>query len=279
MRFKTILAEMVLAAVLPGAQLDSKLLKLIPQDANVVCGIDLDRYRATALTSFYPVDPWVRTFAGDGLHQLIAILQGPAQHAPELTIYVGPVGSPVGWDDGNEYRVLDDSTAILGNDLVVDEAMERWNQAELPNEALASKIKVLSDTYDAWVIAIKPFDENESPGIPINLKHRADFLQLVQEVQAGIRLGSFYDATVEITLPSPDDAYAMAAIGRWLPGFIQASQPSSKESSLADLAENITAIAKGNVASLSFSLDPIKLQELIESQRKAEKEQDSDAIQ
>jgi len=269
MRLTVILMQVVLAVVLQAEQLDSKLLKLIPSDARLVCGIDVDRYQPSVLASLYPVEPSIPTLTeGNRLHQVILILYGSVQHPSQLTIYQGAAGSFVSTGDENGYQALDAATAVSGDEDSVSEAMARWVQPEPSVGQLAARVKALVETYDLWVIASRPLENmDRSPATPITLKYRANFTQLIQEVQAGIRLGGFDDFTVDATMPSFEDAFALAAMGRWLPGVIQSANPNGEESALVDLADNLTTTIKGNVASLSFSLDEIKLRALIESRR------------
>ena len=68
-----------------------------------------------------------------------------------------------------------------------------------------------------------------------------------------MRLGATDTATIEVTLPRFDDAYALGALGRWLPGLIQSADRGPDQVALTHLLENWTTMTQGTIASATFS--------------------------
>jgi hypothetical protein len=88
---------------------------------------------------------------------------------------------------------------------------------------------------------------------------------VIEEVRGGIRVGGYNEMSLEVLVKTADDAYALAAIGRWLPGLMEMQNSHGLESALADLAENLVVGSEGRVVTLSVSVAESKLGELVKS--------------
>ena len=91
----------------------------------------------------------------------------------------------------------------------------------------------------------------------------ADFLDAYIKVEAEVETeGSFrrYRAVLTETVRrvaqrleldlKPDDATALAAVGRWLPGLILSQQPVGHQSLIAEVADDLEIAAKGECIQL-----------------------------
>jgi hypothetical protein len=70
------------------------------------------------------------------------------------------------------------------------------------------------------------------------------------------------DVHVEVTAGSVDDAVGLAALGRWLPGLLQAKGNGRPEMRIVNLIEDFAVEARGTSAALSFSISEARLEEL-----------------
>jgi hypothetical protein len=159
----------------------------------------------------------------------------------------------------------------MGDQDVVQSALKRWQQDAGPIEGeLAAKVRRMSETYDNWLIAIRPFHSmTEGQASASHRSYRSQFTDMVEEVRGGIRLGRINEVEAEVEMKTAEDATAAAGLGRWLRGLLQTRR--SAEAALAELAEDLSVTASGNIVSLSFTLDSAKMRELAEEQRATEK--------
>jgi hypothetical protein len=167
--------------------------------------------------------------------------------------------------------VLETGTAITGDQDTVRSALERWQQQSGPIDGdLAAEVRQMSETYDNWLIAIRPLHaaaEGQQGGL--HLSYRSQFTDMVEEVRAGVRLGKINEVEAEVEMKTAEDATAAAGLGRWLRGLLQTRW--GPEAALAELADDLSVTAAGKVVSLSFTLDSAKVRELAEEQRATEK--------
>jgi len=288
MRLTIFLSQLLVAAGLTAAPLDSKTLRLIPEDARFVLGIDIGLNRHSALAEFYPFSinsliGSVRTDALPLVQQLLVVGVDLRSEREPLYVLSGALNSLPPYDErGHLVKVLDSNTAIFGDPESVGKALLQWSGANNGPSELAAKLKSMSESYDNWFIAFRPFENVEDIPRPDSAsKYRADFKQLVEEVRGGIRLGRTNELRAEATMKTADDAVAVATLSRWFPGFLQMQASAGIESALADLAENLTVISTGNTVSLSFTLDESKLADLVKV-RHADQEKNrspDDAVQ
>lgn len=249
----------LLATNLLPAQINPKIWNLITPDDKLVYGVDLDGYRHTAAsTATRDTGP---SFAANARY-LIAIEGAPQKnrHVVLLLGFTPPNSAPV-----SDVAMLDASTAIVADDDTVRDGIARW-RAEAPLSDLASEARKLAESDDAWFVVAKPLSlvsppqSQETPP-----KHLAEVIDVMEQASGGVRFGPYYRAHLEVRAKTADDAYSLAALGRWLPGLMQAMEPGGRQSRLIDLTENWTVQATGHTATLSFSIAEDKLAEVLKS--------------
>lgn len=250
----------LLAGNLPlaAAELNARVLKLIAPDTQAAFGADVERYHESPLERLFPLIGYPK--AAGTVHQFLEIRSGAAGEEQSLVVWTG---SPHAADEdgATQLKLLDASTAIWGDSAAMETAMERWN-GSAPASELASQVRRLSAGYDNWFLLLKPLARGEQgAGLPA-LKYRNEVMQAVEQVRGGIRFGAFNDVLIEVVTRTADQAGALAALGKWLPGLLQLENPGGVVSLLVNSAENISVSASGNVVSLSFTLPGDKVEQL-----------------
>jgi hypothetical protein len=157
---------------------------------------------------------------------------------------------------------------------VLQEAIDRWQGETIPSDPLRSTLRDLSRSYDNWFLARNPLEQLAWPQ-RVESVYASKLVHAVEAIQGGIRFGATIDFHVEAVTQSTEDAATAAAIARWWPGFIQLDNRGDPKSAILDLAEDLTILANGNVASLSFRLSERRLRELADAkaQKQAAEEQ------
>ena len=183
-----ILGIMLLAAPLMGGELDPRLLRILSPGTALVYGIDVERYRNSQFSEFYPVRldelPGVAGIDGSRTIRQLIVATGDPRNGRMLTMFqsVSPlsVGLPSDGVDGSgvvryqgvrllpvdqglQLALLDTTLGIVGDEESVHEAIERWNQKDSEIGDIAAKVQQLSRSYDNWFLAIKPLAKLGDP--------------------------------------------------------------------------------------------------------------------
>ena len=140
------LSTILLAAYCSAAELNSNLLRLIPVDARMVSGVDIDREANSALNRFFLSDfnpdtggrvgdnvVWIDYRGADatkGFTTLTAIIGATPSHEPE--------SQDIG-DRLEAFTRLDANIRVAGDPDTIREAQRRWTiDQPLPNRAKGS---------------------------------------------------------------------------------------------------------------------------------------------
>jgi hypothetical protein len=277
MRLAAKFSAVALTTVLMAGEVDPKLLRLIGPDTKTIYGIDVERYRNSKLSKIYPV--WLGVLPGEAgkdqqsqIRQLIVATAGGLDREMPLMIFRGalPVSrfQQSGAEEGSEIpfrvAVLDTATGIAGGVDSVREAMERWRQ-ETSIGDFAAKVRQVSGSYDNWFLAMRPLEQlDDTPRLP-GLKRRKELMGVVEEARGGIRFGAVNEVSVEVVMKAPEDAEALVALARWLPGLIEARGAAGPASELINVVENLAVRADGRVVSISFSIAESSVENLLKS--------------
>jgi hypothetical protein len=249
---------LLIANLLP-AQINPKVWNLISPDDKLICGVDLDRYRHSSISPINGNDtqpPYAAT------SRYLIVIENPSQG--QLRILLGFTPHPNPSPDNPALPImLDATTAIVGDHERIRAGIEQWKREGPPLADAASEARRLAESDDAWLVVLKPLAPVDSAPAGAAPKHLAEVVDVIEEAAAGVRFGAYFQAHLDVRAKTADDAYSLSALGRWLPGLIQAMNPGGKESRLIDLAENLTVQATGRTATLSFSLPEDKLQEVL----------------
>lgn len=257
------LAVPLFTATLLTAQIDPRIWRLVGPETKMISGIDLNRCRERELSSSPLCQVQIPYPSSAG--QVISMDEKTGARTTSLMILTGLVLAP-GKDgqDGQDApapTLLDSSTAIVGEEETIKSAKERWTRTD-PVSDLARDARQLADSYDAWFLVKKPLQDLGPPSADGKQKFRAEVERVIEEISGGVRFGPSAEVRIEVHTKSADDAFSLAALGRWLPGIIQLMQPDSDGSRILDLAENFEVHASGQTVRLSFNIPEDKLHEL-----------------
>jgi hypothetical protein len=266
---KILLTLALLAVDLRAGELDPRVFRLIGPDTKWIVAVDLNRHRSSALRAIAPVSD------SPGIHYVMKISGAPWQDAQPLFVDIGP-DPPAGstgtseWGDAAIRTTrLASNVSVAGDRQRVQEALQRWSSDE-PLGELAVKAQRLSRTYDNWFLAIRPLEplaplEQLAPGESSKkMKYRDELVQAVEEASSGIRFGSVNELRAEVLMKTAEDAAALAAFGKWLPGLLQLKD-GSVHAQIVELVENLSIESQGRTASISFLLSERKLEEFFKT--------------
>ena len=258
---------LVLAAVLTThdafpAEIDPKLFRMIGPNATLVTGVNVERHQQSALAALFPME--------DAAAQSIWI---DNRDSTKLNILVGPHAKPD--VETNDTLDLDAFTRLqyFGQLYTEDAAQQtrtvlaafaqRLNAPEAPT-TLAVRAQQLAGSYDTWFVIEKPLEALASTRrtLPWPLKYRDQLAATIEEVSGGIRFGTNIEVTVEALMRTNEDANALAALGRWLPGAVQLIADAGMPL-LVDIAEDYTVTADGRRVTLAFHLAEDKVAEVV----------------
>jgi hypothetical protein len=274
------LSTILLAAYCSAAELNSNLLRLVPADAGMVSGADIDRQANSALNRFFLTDfnPNTGTRAADnvvwigyrsadatkGPSTLTAVIGAIPSHEPESQ-YIG--------DRLQEFTRLDANIRVAGDPDTIREAQRRWT-IDQPLSPIAVKVRRLSQSYDNWFVLVKPFsvfaampaDVADATVPP--LKYRQDLIDAVEEISGGIRFGTINEFYLEAVFRDSEDAWAAATLGRWLPGILQLERPYSHSPAiLVDAIEDLNIYAAGTRVTISLRIPEDKARSLLDARQ------------
>jgi hypothetical protein len=253
---------------LTAGQFDPRLLRLIGPDAKYVSAGDFERYQASKLS--------LRPF-----HQ-VYIEGEPPRFRLEIgtedrrTLYVTVTSIPISPPDpdtpavvyrgvrtwtaqGVSHATPDPTIELYGEDKIVQEAIDRWQDAKAPLSPLAAKAQGLSFSYDAWFIMTTPLAVPEFAGFGPRSPRIEELAHAIGEVRAGLRFGRVLEAVVEIDAKSPEEASALAVFGRYLPALLETR--SDPQSQVFKLADRVVSQSHGSTAMLSLSIDERHIEE------------------
>jgi hypothetical protein len=273
----------VFSVILTGcgaaAASDAGVARLIPADSVAVYSVNVDPYRHSPLSKFFPLYlPGRRdalamrlrsvvTFAGPERGRAVTtILHGPVTAADFLPPGAAPAlsdGQPITTiDAGTAFAPLSSDVGVLADPQSVARMVSLWRRNDPPDRAFAEKLQSLEDQYDNWLLLIEPLaslaDFKDAP----KRQPRNQILGLIRELRAGVRLGPVTDIRVEAVVRNSDDAATIAGLARWLPDFLRLRHHGA-ERDIAALAENIAVSTAGAVVTLTFTIEERKLEERI----------------
>ena len=269
---KIIALGITIALNLLAQDSDTKIGCLVGADAKMVYGVDVERYQNSHLAEVYPV--WfgqnsisplpvkkiIATLSDQtGGHSSVLILQGSSFSAQMLTAQPGQEnalrtyrGYPaLALSDESLLVVLNSTLAVTGETDSVSHVLDGLSSTDCTGD-IVSKISDMNNSYDAWFIVLRPLEQIDLASLMPPSGRRSELAHGVLEVHGGIRVGTVHSVRVEVVTKNPDDASALAILGRWLPAMLE--KEGSTESTLVGAVENFETRASGTTASLSFLL-------------------------
>jgi hypothetical protein len=256
------------ATVLSAGELDPRLLRLIGPDTTYVSGGDVERFQASKIGAL----GFGRVYVDGPTPRFRLEIGMPEGRALYVTVGATPVAVPdtdappesyrgarIWKDQGTNHALLDSAIEMHGDEKAVTDAIDRWRNATAALSPLALTARRLSNSYDAWYVVTKPLGLAEFAGRGTRSPRVEELTQAIDELRAGIRLGSIDEADVEIDCKSSDEATAIAVFGHYLPALLE-TKP-DPECLVFQVADHVVSRAQGRTAILSLTVDENRLEE------------------
>lgn len=303
---KLTLSFLILAvAAVPLAAVDPALMKLVPADATVVAGINVDQAKASpfgqyVLKQLPAEDQGVRKLLDatgfDPRRDLREILvasagSGPAMHSRGLIIATGvfdpariasvakgmgvTVENYEGVDllSGKEAHpgclaLLDSSLAVAGVPDQVKAAIDRYKKGGAgPGASLSAKAAEWSGRTDAWFI---------STGSPAGWAHRMPGpqaagpmksvpLDAIEQSAGGVKFGATVKISLEAVARTDKDATALGDVVRFVAGMVQLNRDKPEAAQAAQFLDSMELKTEARTVTLGISVPQEQLEKMIQS--------------
>jgi hypothetical protein len=294
-----------LAAALGGAA-DSDLLNLVPPEAKVIVGVNVEQTRNSTfgrrLLSEMDRDPSLEKFVSatgfDPRRDLREILLASpsasktggkglvlcrGQFDPGRIRAIADVtGGSTTTYEGVEVAVsreqagralwiaiLDRSMAVAGDPDSVRSALGRRRSASRMAAALAAKAADLGTRNDIWVLSEGALPEiaGSLPQSPAG-RIGPEILNAIQQTSAGIKFGSTVLISGEAVTRSPQDATALADVLRFVAGMVQLNRDKQGAAELATVLDTLDLKAEANTMRFSLSVPEEQFQQFLDPARR-----------
>jgi len=277
---------------------DLALMSLVPPDAQLVFGVQVEQSRYSpfgqfllarlekadgdlkefiALTGFDPrrdIREIVGGGRGDGRRGLVCvrgrfdvprILAALARESLAPTQYRG-VTLVSGKEAATGIAFLDSTLAVAGERELVRLAIDRWLDRATPPADLAARAAEASSRYDVWIVtAAWPAElagrlPPESGGAAV----QGDLVRAIEQMSGGVKFGAEVTIAGESVLKTDKDAAALADVVRFLASFLVMQAKSERAAQLAEYARRIEIAAQGNRVRVSLVMPEPEFEKLFE---------------
>jgi hypothetical protein len=296
---KQALAIIMLAAG-PILAADSALMNLVPADAKVVAGMQVDRAAASRigqhlLSQMKDDDPDFRKFVTAGgfdprrdLREVVlASTSGPdkghglvlargAFDVSRLVALARTTGATVQKYQGLDvitgpgaeagWVVFPDSTTAIGGDpQMVRNALDRRRGGAPMDARMAAKVNEFGNRYDIWMVSTLPVSQfaGKMPDQQVSGAMRGDMMQGIEQTSGGILLGSMVQVAGEAVTRSDKDASAMVDVVRFLAGMVQSNRDKQDAGKFASLLDTLELKSEANVMKFHLSIPEADIEKLM----------------
>lgn len=252
-------AIFLIASALMGAEPDARVLRLLTEDAQVITGIDWERYAGSRLASRFPLYNALLQNGSPAVPKVTQMILIGTLDAPLLTLYFGEFGVLPAPEPGESSRFASPERGVLfeGSPEWLPAVIAAWRAPSAEVPAWASRLQELGRDYDNWTFIRSPLPPGGKGIAPAPRPRWDELRKRVVDISLGIRLGARHECFAQATLASFDDAGAAASLARWLPAFAEADGGS--HSDLISQAENFEARQNGTRVEIRFSLADDKI--------------------
>ncbi len=281
---------------------DGTLLNLIPPDAKIVAGVQVDTAKAS------PFGQYVLSHIGPGDSRLQALISAtgfdPRKDISEILMasanlqtrdqglilargvfdpakiqsavqtnggvastYLG-VNVYSGKDNNGALALPGPSLAILGDIDSVKAAIGRYRSNAPVTSALEAKVQTASAGNDFWFVTTVPLSEiaPNTANSNVNGAMQGNTFQSVQQASGGVRFGDPVQLAAELVMRSDKDAEAIANVIRFLASMMQMNaQKSSEAAGMATLLNQMILTTKANVTDVALQIPEAQLEKLLNS--------------
>ena len=294
-----------LLPVLLGASLlqaaDPQLLNMVPADAKVLAGLNIDQARNSPLGQFLlsamPPNQELQQFAATSgfdprrdLHEILVAATGTDASAAHLILargtfdvnrllalvpkgqdlsqqsYAGTVIYSGGGKGEMNFAFPDATTAVAGDLASVKASLDRRGHASAIDPLLASRISVLSSTLDAWAVSSLPFSALpalQAQGMSKGMAS-SELLGKIRQTSGGVKFGDQVQFVGEAITGEPKDATALGDVVKFLVTLIQSQAPAEAAPAVA-LMQNLQVVAEGTSVRLDLAIAESQIESLIKA--------------
>jgi hypothetical protein len=276
-----------------GFAADQNLLKMIPDDARVVVGLDADRAvnspfgrfilsqmsddegglaKFVALTGFDPrrdlreaifygtgTGKSNGVFVAKGVFDISKIVTAAKSEGGSTLVYQG-FNVITGKNPDQEWIAFLDSTlAVGGAQESVKAAIARRNSG-----SINATYRDLSSRFDAWMYTVEPAALGKAMPGKTGGNNPAETFKSVTAAQGGLRLGNSVDVDALATARSDKDAIALHDVIKFVAGMIQLKSDDASAAEVASLLESMKLSVSGNQVSLKLSIPETQIEQLFQ---------------
>ena len=297
MKTTAILATAVLGCAGLLSAADAQLLNLVPANAKVIAGVNVDQARTSPFGQFVlslvPVDAHLQEFVAmsgfdprNDIHEILVASTGPGEAASNLVMAKGnfdvqkllgllPKGSiaqnyagaqlvVAGKGEQGAFAFLDATTAIAGDAASVKAALDRRLSNNSLDPAIAARISELSAIDDAWAVSTLPLSsltpaDHKAPG---NNLLAGELVNKIQQTSGGIKFGSSVVVSAQALTGDAKDALALRDVVKFLSMMAQSSAPKEAAPAVA-LIQNLNVTTEGPALNLELSIPEAQLEALV----------------
>jgi len=268
----TVLAFLAVAAI-SSAAVDPALLNMVPPDAKIISGIQVDQSKASkfgqyvlgqmtsdnagmkqfiADTGFDPrrdlneivvattgtTEAPQFVVVGRGVFNPSRILTAAQANGAEVTSYNGiQLLSHADAKSDNAIGFIDAGTAVMGTTAAVKAAIDRRGSATKLDAATLNKVRDLSNANDAWFLSTVPvtdFLAGKMGGTDMGQAMGGNLFQSIKAASGGVKFTTnAITISGEAVTRSDQDATALADVIRFVAGLVQQSKDNSEQAKQA----------------------------------------------
>jgi hypothetical protein len=300
---RTFLSLAAGALMLPAV--DPALINMVPADAKMIAGVDVDRAKNSAFgqklmaqiredekgfqeflaaTGFDPrrdMREVVVAGSDEKKHGLV-LMRGTFDMAKLRAAFLAKGAKPTSyqgvelWGEAKEgnaegvVSILSATLAVAGTEDLVKAAIDRRvASASALAGPIATKINDWSGRYDAWFVSTGPLGPSASKMGTLN--GAANFsVDSIQEAAAGVRFRADLDVAAETVMRSPQDATALADVVRFLASMVRmnAGKEGVDENAIKIL-DTLQVTTAGSVARVTITVPEQSLEKVFERKHRS----------
>ncbi len=295
-------AACVTAASLAAAA-DATLLSLLPPEAPVIFGIQVEQARLSPfgryllaraekedadlqelilLTGFDPrrdVTEIVGATQGPGKGGVVGvrgrfdvprILAAAQARQAAVDSYRGATILPGRGHKPGGVAFLDSTLAVAGELASVKAAIDRWRDGGALEPETAARVAEAALRYDAWMVTSTSPAElaGRISQDTVRSSMQGDLIRAIQQMSGGIKFGADVTIAGESVLKTEKDAAAFADVIRFLASLAQFHGNSEAQARIGEYARRLEPAAEGNRVKISLVIPEAEFEKLLESLEK-----------
>jgi len=156
---------------------------------------------------------------------------------------------------------LDSTVAIMGEQTAVRAAIDRKSAPTAIGSALAVQVNQLSTTEDVWFVSVAPLAQ--LAGNAMAAAGPLAMYSKVQQASGGIKFGASVAITLQTVSQTDQDAAALAAVLKALPGMAQLAGAKGEMAAAAAMLQSLSVTTDGKTTTISLSVPETQIEQMI----------------